>query len=239
MLKLLLTCEHGGNQIPPEYSHLFEDRTELLQSHQGYDIGALDLFRVLQEIADFSFYSETSRLLIELNRSLNHGKLFSEVTRVLPEEEKRKIIQAHYVPYRSQVEQLVDDFISAGRTVLHLSVHTFTPVLNGEERQADIGLLYDSRKKEEQTVCREWKKAIAAKDKGLLVRYNYPYLGTADGFTTYLRRKFDKGGYIGVELEVNQKFPLANQQHWEQIKHLLRDTLAVNIAPQRVDPTGI
>ena len=41
------------------------------------------------------------------------------------------------------------------------------------------------------------------------VRFNSPYLGKADGFTTYLRKKFpDK--YSGIELEVNQKFSKNN-----------------------------
>lgn len=42
------------------------------------------------------------------------------------------------------------------------------------------------------------------------VRFNYPYLGKADGFTTHLRKKF-KDNYIGIELEVNQKFAKNNQ----------------------------
>jgi hypothetical protein len=36
------------------------------------------------------------------------------------------------------------------------------------------------------------------------VRRNYPYRGTADGFTTYLRRQFSARKYLGIELEVNQ-----------------------------------
>jgi hypothetical protein len=42
----------------------------------------------------------------------------------------------------------------------------------------------------------------------LRVRRNYPYLGKADGFTTYLRRHFPVDRYAGVEFEVNPKHPL-------------------------------
>jgi hypothetical protein len=31
------------------------------------------------------------------------------------------------------------------------------------------------------------------------------YLGKADGFTTYLRKQFPES-YIGIEIEINQKF---------------------------------
>ncbi len=229
MIKVLLTCEHGGNAIPPEYNFLFNGKEELLNTHEGYDIGALELFQELRNIADIGFYAETTRLLIDLNRSINHKKLFSSVTRALPEAEKQKIIKAHYTPYRNQVEQLVEDFISAGRSVLHISVHSFTPVLDGEERTAAIGLLYDSKRKEEQSFCRKWKKELIAADNTVTVRYNYPYLGTADGFPTYLRRKFTHKDYFGIELEVNQKY---NQQHgkeWQHLISLLKTTLLYSL----------
>lgn len=238
MLKLLLTCEHGGNAIPPTYAPLFEEHQDLLQTHRGYDIGALDLFHSLKDLADISFFSETSRLLIELNRTVNHAKLFSEITKSLSEEEKATIIKEHYVPYRSKVEQLIEDFISAGRRVLHVSIHTFTPELDGEIRDADIGLLYDSRRKKEQNYCRDWKKAIQETDSQLLVRFNYPYLGTADGFTTYLRRKFSEKDYIGIELEVNQKFALLNDKSWQHVKYILHQTMQKVIEPHRIEVTG-
>ena len=43
-------------------------------------------------------------------------------------------------------------------------------------------------------------------DKNLVVRFNYPYKGISDGFTKYLRTRFTGKQYIGIELEVNQKF---------------------------------
>ncbi|SIT80677.1 N-formylglutamate amidohydrolase [Pontibacter indicus] len=225
MLRLLLTCEHGGNQIPAAYAPLFQGQEEILKTHQGYDIGALEIYHTLRSIADVGFFSETSRLLVELNRSLHHAKLFSAYTQLLPPTEKERLLKKHYKPYREQVEQMVSDFVSAGRSVLHVAVHTFTPVLNGEERQADIGLLYDPKRKNEQAYSKAWKTALNKADKDLLIRFNYPYLGIADGFPTYLRRKFKADEYIGIELEVNQKFPQQGGGRWQEIQKLLALTL--------------
>ncbi|PKV75582.1 N-formylglutamate amidohydrolase [Pontibacter ramchanderi] len=225
MLRLLLTCEHGGNLIPAAYAPLFQGHGEILNTHQGYDIGALDLYHTLRPLADVGFYSETSRLLVELNRSLHHARLFSAYTQVLPPAEKERLLDKHYKPYREQVEQMVSDFVSAGRRVLHVAVHTFTPVLDGEERKADIGLLYNPKRKHEQAYSRKWKAALNKADKDLLVRFNYPYLGIADGFPTYLRRKFKADEYIGIELEVNQKFAQEGGDRWQHIRSLLADTL--------------
>lgn len=225
MLKILITCEHGGNQIPPAYAGLFTTSQELLQSHKGYDIGALELCETLKEIADKAFYTTTSRLLVELNRSLHHKSLFSGITGTLPEKEQEQILREYYYPYRERVEELIHDLVMVGHQVLHIAVHTFTPVLDGQERQADIGLLYDPKRESERTFCRDWKQALREQHEEFVVRFNYPYLGIADGFPTYLRRRFTEKQYSGIELEVNQKFPLAGGRAWRQVQQAIRVSL--------------
>lgn len=219
--------------MPDTYKELFKDHTSILQSHEGYDIGALDLFNELKELADISFYADTTRLLVELNRSIQHPKLFSDITRELPEEEKKLVLKEYYYPFRDRVEHLIQDFVSAERQVLHISIHSFTPELNGETRQTDIGLLYDPKRKLEQEFCRNWKASLAQQNDQLLVRFNYPYLGISDGFTTYLRRKFTEKQYHGVELEVNQKFALGQDRSWEQVKQDIKETLLQTWEKQR------
>ena len=204
-MKLVLTCEHAGNEIPEEYQYLFENVTAILNSHRGYDPGAFNLFSALQKIADYHQEHHISRLLVEINRSRGNPQLFSEFTRELTNCQKETILEACYIPYRKEVEQHIEDIISKGDSVLHLSIHSFTPSLNGKERNADIGLLYDPGRSEEKMFCRKLKERLLQEDKDLKIRYNYPYLGKADGFTTFLRRKFPKH-YLGIEIEVNQKF---------------------------------
>lgn len=236
MLKLLLTCEHGGNQVPETYAALFAGHQKVLATHEGYDIGALELFRELEPLADKSFYSEISRLLVELNRSLHHPKLFSDMTRDTEDETKAGILKEYYFPYREQVEHLIDDFVMAGRQVLHIAVHTFTPELNGEVRETDIGLLYDPKRKPEQTICRAWKQQLQEVNSKLLVRFNYPYIGISDGFPTYLRRKFNEDQYIGIELEVNQKFAVDTDiTQWQELKTALYSSLRKTLTPYRLD----
>ncbi len=227
MLKLLLTCEHGGNQVPEKYTSLFEGSEELLRSHRGWDPGALDLYFDLLPMAAESLYSETSRLLIELNRSEHHPKLYSAITRPLPASEKESIKQVYYHPYRQKVEELVSKLLSDGSKVLHLSVHSFTPVLDGEIRNADIGLLYDPARQGEREFCLRWQQELQRLGSHLKVRLNYPYLGKADGLTTYLRKKFSADKYAGVELEVNQKYPLDQPENWQQLKESIKSSLSV------------
>jgi len=204
MTRWLLTCEHGGNQIPARWRHLFRGADEVLESHRGWDRGSLDVFRTLEpEIADAAFPAQLSRLLVDLNRSMGHRHLFSGYTRTLPAAEKQQILEQHYLPWRKAVVDQVQDWRKAGVTVIHVSVHSFTPELNGHRRNADIGLLYDPGRPLERELSRRWRELLTELAPDIRVRMNYPYRGTADGFTRSLRT-IHPAGYAGIELELNE-----------------------------------
>ena len=223
-MKLILTCEHGGNQIPTEYKSYFKGFESELNSHRGFDIGALDVFQYLKPLSHFSLHSETSRLLIELNRSLHHRNLFSEFSKKLPKSNKKDLIKNYYSNYRTAVQQAIQKRIKNKETVLHISIHSFTPVLKNIERNCDIGILYDSRIPKETIFSKDLKQSITKINPKLKVRFNYPYLGKMDGFTTYLRKQF-KSNYLGIELEINQKFATNNQMN-DAIKNCLYKAIA-------------
>jgi len=208
-MKLILTCEHGGNQIPKAYSPYFEGNEPVLNTHRGYDIGALEVFTYLKPLSVNSYYSETSRLLIELNRSVHHKDLFSEFSKKIPLSDKKHLIENYYSIYRLAVEKSIKNAIENTETVLHISVHTFTPILNNQDRICDVGILYDSRIQDEKMFAKHLKSEINQINPSYKVRFNYPYLGKMDGFTTHLRKHF-KTNYLGVELEINQKFSTKN-----------------------------
>jgi len=196
--------------VPPVYRHLFPPGDRLLGSHRGWDPGALELARALARGLDARlFHATTTRLLIELNRSPHHPALFSRYTRGLDDDEKRRIMARYYIPYRRALEAYITQQCRAGRTVLHLSAHTFCPRLHGTVRQADLGLLYDPRRRRERSLCRDLKQVLQASRPGLKVRRNYPYRGAADGLTTWLRRCFEAQQYLGIELELNQRLTRA------------------------------
>jgi len=107
------------------------------------------------------------------------------------------------------------------KPVLHLSIHTFTPVLRGKTRHCDIGLLFDPSRPREKSFCAFWKQELHAIAPALIVRSNYPYPGRADSFTAYLRKSLPPSKYLGIELEINQKYPRSSPRLWEQIQQAL------------------
>src|SRR6202521_236655 len=126
----VITCEHGGNQIPAPYRRLFRGRRALLDSHRGYDPGALVMARAMARAFRAPLVSSTiSRLLIDLNRSIGHPHLFSVATRGAPAKLRAKIVEQHYLPYRLQVVWLVQQSKSRGRPELHISSHRYAPEL--------------------------------------------------------------------------------------------------------------
>ena len=132
-----------------------------------------------------------------------------------------RIIGQHYVPYRTRVERLVAASVARRRRVVHVSSHSFTPVLDGKVRRADVGLLYDPRREGEVELCARWKRALAALAPALRVRRNYPYAGKGDGLTAHLRRSFPPSAHVGIELEINQRIVHAGGRPWRELRRTL------------------
>lgn len=211
---LVISCEHGGNAVPARYRPLFARHRGLLAGHRAYDRGALAMAQALANaFAAPLVAATTTRLLVDLNRSLGHPQLYSQVTRGADVALRREILERHYHPHRRRVETLVSEAIATGRPVLHLSCHSFAARLAGVERNADIGLLYDPARREEAALCMAWQRELRILAPDLRVRRNYPYLGRSDGFTTWWRRRHPDRVYLGIELELNQSTMVHARAH--------------------------
>ena len=227
----LVTCEHGGNRVPAAWRDLLEPHRALLATHRGYDPGALVLARQMADaLAAPLVWSVTSRLLVDLNRSAGHPHLHAPAVRAAPLQVRRRIVQQHHEPYRAAVQALVAEGVGQGRRVVHVSSHSFTPVLDGQVRNADIGLLYDPARAGERALCERWRTALGAHAPSLRVRRNYPYRGSGDGLTTSLRRQFSPEQYVGVELEVNQAHVFRGGARWRDLRVAVIDALSAALA---------
>lgn len=242
-LRLVLSCEHGGNRIPARYREFFESQAsrQRLHSHRGWDPGALRLARALARRFDSPLIAETmSRLLIDMNRSEGHRSLFSEETGRMGAGGMADLIRLHRA-YRARVR----DCLKERLPVLHVSVHSFTPIWRGEERRTDIGLLYDPGRPLERQIALAWKDELAklpttchprgrrrdavSLDTALCVSRNAPYRGTSDGLTKMLRLEFRDRDYAGLELEVNQRH-LRGDSFDPGLCQVIADSLAAVLA---------
>ena len=216
-MKLMLTCEHASNRLPAAFKKAVP--ADVLKTHRAYDIGAVQVFRKLVRFAkpEFSCEGNFSRLFVDLNRSITNKSAFSEYYEAFETHDKaaaekvKAQATAYWKEYRDNVEKFVETALKSKTRaakskpeIVHLGIHSFTPVLNGKVRNADIGILYDPARPQERAYANVIKAEIKRLYPAMKVRFNYPYKGTSDGLTTTLRKKFGPQ-YVGIEIEINQK----------------------------------
>lgn len=221
---LILTCEHASNKLPAAFKKAVP--AEVLKTHRAYDIGAVQVFRKLVKFAKPEFYCEGkfSRLFVDLNRTITNKSAFCEYYDALEASDKaaaekaKAQATAYWQEYRAAIEKFVASSLSLSKRtslknrvaksapeIIHLGIHSFTPVLNGKVRNTDIGILYDPARPQERAYANVIKAEIKRLYPAMKVRFNYPYKGSSDGLTTTLRKKFGPR-YVGIEIEINQKF---------------------------------
>lgn len=228
----ILTCEHASNAVPTEFAAYLPNDQELLNSHRGWDIGAKSLCKALAEkLKCDAFYGEVTRLLIDINRTVLRQHAFSNYIKAAPVAIRKQLVHQYHQPFREAVKKQLDQLnqiLPHNAIILHISVHSFTPELNGKIRTNDIGLLYDPKRVAETAFAKAWRRVLHADHPlGMRVQMNYPYLGTSDGHTRALRTQFTDQRYIGIELEVNQKHCIHGQFPPELIKYLINSLLQV------------
>lgn len=207
---LIVSCEHGGNRVPLPFQTLFSRK--FLESHRGWDPGALALARdVAAATGAPLFYSTVSRLLVELNRPLGHPQLFSPR---VPAHAREALLRRYYLPYWNAVSKAA----RRGPRVVHLSVHSFTPRLRGVQRTTDVGLLFDPARAAEVEFCRRWRETLLEISPALRVRYNDPYPGVFPSLVDALRKKLDARRYVGIQIEINQKFARGDERRWRALR---------------------
>ncbi|MFQ5743901.1 MAG: N-formylglutamate amidohydrolase, partial [Acidobacteriota bacterium] len=154
-----------------------------------------------------------SRLLVDLNRAIGNSRLIRTrsdghqipFNRGLSTEQIGRRIVSYYEPYRQAVSEHVAQIVERYGRCVHLCVHTFTPVLQGKVRGNDVGLLYDPSRHPEAELARALRQELAART-GLTVWLNRPYQGPADGILPRIREAHPAHHYLGIELEINQRF---------------------------------
>jgi predicted N-formylglutamate amidohydrolase len=218
---LIVSCEHGGNRIPARFRPLFS--AAFLNTHRGYDPGALTVARDIAAATRAPlFYSTISRLLVELNRPLGHPQHFFKD---FPKTTQDALLRRYYFPYWNAVGKAA----RRGGRVIHLSVHSFTPRMRGETRKVDVGLLFDPRRAPEAAFCKRWRAALQGLSPRLRVRYNDPYPGVFPSLVDALRQELGPRRYVGIQIEVNQKFPRGDAQRWRKLRRILVESFRATL----------
>jgi predicted N-formylglutamate amidohydrolase len=209
--QVVVSCEHASNRVPASLRQLGLTKRQL-DEHIAWDRGAAIMARAIASRLGAPLHlGRWSRLVVDLNRNPGHPKLVASESfgRVIPANRDLDDaaimyrLQRWWKPYRDRAGADVTRAIAHHGRCLQLSIHSFTPVVDGVVRRADIGLLYDPRHAGERDLARRLRAALAPS--GLGVFMNQPYRGTSDGFTTSLRARLPHARYAALEIEANQR----------------------------------
>src|SRR5436305_10447802 len=147
----LLTADHAGRAIPRRLGTLGLPDSELMR-HIAWDIGIAGVTERLAEALDATAVLQTySRLVIDCNRQPGLDSSIPTISEVTPipgneglsAEEREARRREIFAPYHACIAELIETRNAAGRRLVLISMHSFTPVFKGIPRQVEVGVLYN------------------------------------------------------------------------------------------------
>ncbi len=177
---LLVICDHASRRVPDRLGDLGLDDS-LRRRHIAWDIGAADVAGRLARLLDApAVLSGYSRLVIDCNRRLGDPSSIMEASDGVEVPGNKALDEAHrewraetcFWPYHRQIERFLGDFQARGITPTVISVHSFTPIMDGFERPWHIGLLWKRHGALSKRLVAELRR-----DPALVVGDNEPYSG--------------------------------------------------------------
>ena len=202
---VLLVCDHASCRFPAALDNLGLDPFAR-RCHLAVDIGAgpvtEQLSRALGVTAVVAGYS---RLVVDCNRNLMDPSAFLEYgdgilvpgNRGLRRADRERRAAEIYWPYHSAIDAQLQRLSGLGPPPIFIAVHSFTPVLNGESRPWQMGILWDTDTRLRDILLADLTAA------GFVVGDNEPYSGKAPADFT-IDNHAEPAGLPHVGLEIRQ-----------------------------------
>lgn len=188
--RAVLICDHAGRAIPKALGTLGLDEAALWR-HIAWDIGIADVTRELSRLMDApAVLAGYSRLVIDCNRRLGDPTSIaqeSDGVRVpgncgLTAADRVARAEACFHPYHQAVSRLMAARMNAGLVPALISMHSFTPVMNGFERPWHVGILWNRDPRLPVPLMER-----LARDPEICVGDNEPYTGRDEhGYSIYV-----------------------------------------------------
>ncbi|MEO9336489.1 N-formylglutamate amidohydrolase [Mesorhizobium sp. SB112] len=203
---IVILADHARRDLPEEYGTLGLDASEF-DRHIAYDIGVETVTRELASMLGApALLANFSRLLIDPNRGEDDPTLIRQLydgtvisgNFPMTEEERERRLERFYRPYHDAVGAMIASVAEAsGRAPFVLSVHSFTPTMQGRARPWEAGVLWDM----DHRVAWPLIEMLAA-DPTLTVGDNEPYDGALRGDTMF--KHCIVNGYAHALIEIRQ-----------------------------------
>jgi predicted N-formylglutamate amidohydrolase len=228
---ILLVCDHASNIVPRALGDLGLPAARL-QEHIAWDIGAAAVTRHLAPRLDAAaVLCGYSRLVVDCNRDPADASSMPTASdgvaipgnADLTADRRADRIAAIFTPYHAAIDRALQGIAVGGGVPALISIHSFTPVMNGFARPWQIGILWD----EDGRIAQPLLAALGA-EPGLVVGDNEPYSAREPrGFT--VSHHAQPAGLPHVALELRQDLVAGEHgaRQWaERLARLLKPILA-------------
>ncbi len=200
---LILTCDHASCRFPKSLGDMGLDPFAR-RCHLAVDIGAGPVTeRIAERLGVTAVLQNYSRLIVDCNRELMDPGAFLEYgdgivvtgNRNLHQEDKDLRASTLYWPYHGAIDAHVERLASIGPAPALIAIHSFTPVLNGESRPWQIGVLWDRDEAMRDIFLDGFREA------GFVVGDNQPYSGKApQDYTIDTHAEGNGLPHVGIEI---------------------------------------
>ncbi|MEK9763490.1 MAG: N-formylglutamate amidohydrolase [Deltaproteobacteria bacterium] len=175
--EILIVCDHAGVAIPKKLGRLgLPDDLNLADQHIAVDIGAKQLaLKVAKILGANLLWQNYSRLVVDCNRPPESSQSICSESDGIPipgnheisKDEIRERIEEIFLPYDNQCFQAV----SNDDLKLIISMHSFTPTMQGFERPWNISFLFNKG----EVYAKKMASFISACEPDLNIGFNEPY----------------------------------------------------------------
>lgn len=206
IVPILLVCDHASNRFPRSLGTMGLDYLDRV-SHISLDIGANAVAEILaNNLGVTAVLCQYSRLIVDCNRELIDDNAFIEYSdgvdipgnQNLQSNEKERRATEIYWPYHNAIKDQIIRLNKQGIDPVVISIHSFTPVMNGSDREWEIGVLWD---KDPLTAEIFLSKLVEA---GYVVGNNKPYSGKdPEDFTIDFHAESAGLPHVGIEISQN------------------------------------
>ncbi|MGE5548618.1 MAG: N-formylglutamate amidohydrolase [Solirubrobacterales bacterium] len=230
--RVLIVCDHASAAIPARYGDLGVAAESRL-AHVAWDIGAAEVTRGLARRFNCpAVLAGISRLVIDCNRqpgdptSIPGASCTVDVPGNCGIDDAEADLRAErwFWPYHHEIGTVLAHLLRHGLPPAMISIHSFTPNMNGSLRPWHVGVLWNRDPRMAQPVL----ERLSARD-GLVVGDNQPYSGREINYT--LDTHAGAAGLPHVSFEIRQDLVADAQGVAEWV-----DILADALAPVLADP---
>ena len=229
---ILLVCDHASCRFPQALGDMGLDPFAR-RCHLAIDVGAGKLTEGLaKSLGVTAVIAQYSRLVVDCNRQLMDPGAFLEYgdgilvpgNRNLTQADKDARASAIYWPYHLAIDEQIARLRAVGPKPVFVSIHSFTPVLNGISRSVETGVLWDADPDTADIFLEGFRAA------GFLTGDNEPYSGKApQDFTIDHHAEEAALPHVGIEVRQDLIDDIAGVSEITPIMHTIIESI-----PERI-----